>query len=49
VFPIWDLVFCTFRSEPRTPHPRMTLGLDEVRGPEAQSLRWLLASPRRSV
>ena len=42
VFPIWDVVFGTFRATPRDPHDRMRLGLDEVRGAAAHRPMWLL-------
>lgn len=45
VFPIWDIVFGTFRTETREPQERMTLGLEEVRDGREQKLGWLLASP----
>ena len=45
VFPIWDIVFRTFRTQTRTPLETMQLGLDEVREPQANSFWWLLASP----
>jgi len=45
VFPIWDIVFGTFRTETREPQERMTLGLEEVRDGREQRLGWLLASP----
>ena len=44
VFPIWDLVFGTFRATPRDGHEHMRLGLDEVRGRAAQRPFWLLGS-----
>jgi sterol desaturase/sphingolipid hydroxylase (fatty acid hydroxylase superfamily) len=44
VFPIWDLIFRTFRAMPRDGHERMRLGLDEVRGPDAHRILWLLGS-----
>jgi len=44
VFPIWDLVFGTFRATPRLPHEQMRLGLDERRGRDAHRPLWLLAS-----
>jgi sterol desaturase/sphingolipid hydroxylase (fatty acid hydroxylase superfamily) len=44
VFPIWDLVFRTFRAAPRDRHERMRLGLDEVRGRDAHRPFWLLGS-----
>jgi len=44
VFPIWDLVFGTFRAAPRDGHAAMRLGLDEVRGRDAHRPLWLLGS-----
>jgi len=44
VFPVWDLIFRTYRAEPRDGHQNMRLGLDEVRGREAHRLFWLLGS-----
>lgn len=44
VFPVWDLVFGTFRGEPSDGHERMRLGLDEVRGRDAHRPLWLLGS-----
>jgi len=46
VFPVWDLIFGTFRANPRDGHERMRLGLNEVRGRDAQRPLWLLASIR---
>ena len=46
VFPIWDLIFGTYRSMPREDQEHMRLGLDEVRGPDAHRLLWLLGSVR---
>ena len=46
VFPVWDLVFGTYRATPRDGHERMRLGLDEVRGREAHRLFWLIGSAR---
>jgi len=46
VFPIWDLVFGTYRAEPRDGHERMRIGLNEVRGPSAHRFVWLLGSVR---
>jgi sterol desaturase/sphingolipid hydroxylase (fatty acid hydroxylase superfamily) len=48
VFPIWDLMFGTFRPTARDGHERMRLGLDEVRGPAAHRALWLLGSPFHS-
>lgn len=44
VFPVWDILFGTFRSTPRDGHETMRLGLDEVRGRDAQRFFWLLRS-----
>ena len=44
VFPLWDLVFGTFRSTPRDGHEQMRIGLDEVRGPDAHRPLRLLSS-----
>lgn len=45
VFPIWDIVFGTFRTDTRAPHETMALGLEEVRDSRANRLGWLLGSP----
>jgi sterol desaturase/sphingolipid hydroxylase (fatty acid hydroxylase superfamily) len=45
VFPIWDVLFGTFRTTTREPLATMPLGLDEVRNPEANRFWWLLRSP----
>ena len=44
VFPLWDIVFGTFRDTPRGGHEHMRLGLDDVRGRDAQRPLWLLGS-----
>lgn len=44
VFPLWDLVFRTFRTATPERHASMTLGLDEVRGSAAHRPFWLLGS-----
>jgi sterol desaturase/sphingolipid hydroxylase (fatty acid hydroxylase superfamily) len=44
VFPIWDLTFGTFRATPRDGHEVMRLGLEELRGRDAQRPLWLLGS-----
>lgn len=45
VFPIWDMLCGTFRTETREPHETMRLGLDDVRDERADRVLWLLASP----
>jgi len=45
VFPVWDLVFRTFRTATRAPQETMQLGLEEVRDERTRNPIWLLASP----
>lgn len=45
VFPIWDQIFGTFRTQTRDPQETMELGLKERRDPQASRLGWLLISP----
>jgi sterol desaturase/sphingolipid hydroxylase (fatty acid hydroxylase superfamily) len=45
VFPIWDILFGTFRTQTREPQATMTLGLNEVRDKRSYHLLWLLGSP----
>ncbi|MCP4004071.1 MAG: sterol desaturase family protein [bacterium] len=47
VFPIWDVIFGTFRGTSRARQEDMPLGLEELRDPEAQHLFRLLLSPFR--
>ena len=49
VFPIWDLLFGTFRARPRQDPATMPLGLAEVRDARARSLGWLLTVPFRRL
>jgi sterol desaturase/sphingolipid hydroxylase (fatty acid hydroxylase superfamily) len=42
VFPLWDIVFGTYRTETREPSERMLLGLEDTRGAAAQQLGSLL-------
>ena len=48
VFPVWDLVFGTFRAEPRGRHEDMQLGLAELREPHCNHFVRLLLSPLRN-
>jgi sterol desaturase/sphingolipid hydroxylase (fatty acid hydroxylase superfamily) len=43
--PLWDMVFGTFRPRPTVPVAQMQLGLEDPRGPEVDSLSWLLRAP----
>ncbi len=45
VFPIWDIVVGTFRTETRIPQETMELGLEEVRDKRTNHFLWLLVSP----
>ncbi len=45
VFPIWDIIFGTFRAETRQPQETMELGLEEVRDQRANRFTWLIRSP----
>jgi sterol desaturase/sphingolipid hydroxylase (fatty acid hydroxylase superfamily) len=48
VFPIWDILFGTFRTKSRTPQNKMQLGLEEVRDERTTKVGWLLISPFKS-
>ena len=48
LFPWWDYLFSTYRSEPRLGHERMELGIAEARTAEDVTLWKLLALPFRS-
>ena len=45
VFPIWDILFGTFRTDTRMPQETMELGLEEVRDERTNRFLWLLGSP----
>jgi sterol desaturase/sphingolipid hydroxylase (fatty acid hydroxylase superfamily) len=45
VFPIWDIIFGTFRTETRLPQEVMEIGLEEVRDQRTNQVFWLLTSP----
>jgi sterol desaturase/sphingolipid hydroxylase (fatty acid hydroxylase superfamily) len=45
VFPIWDILLGTFRTETREPLETMPLGLEDKRDPQANGFWWLLVSP----
>lgn len=47
VFPVWDVVFGTFRRRTHEPPSAMPLGLEEVRDAKTRSLWWLLSVPFR--
>lgn len=45
VFPIWDILFGTFKTKTRTEPKEMELGLEEVQDDRADKVGWLLKSP----
>ena len=47
VFPVWDIIFGTFRTETRDEQETMRLGIEDVAERDASSLGWLLVSPFR--
>jgi len=49
VFPIWDIIFGTFKTKTRAPQSSMELGLEEVRDERVTKTLWLLVSPFKSL
>ncbi len=49
VFPIWDMVFGTFRTTTNQPQETMPLGLENIRDERSQDIRWLLISPIKAI
>ena len=47
VFPIWDVIFGTFRTDTRDPQRSMELGLEKVRDERVNRFGWLLWRPFR--
>jgi sterol desaturase/sphingolipid hydroxylase (fatty acid hydroxylase superfamily) len=47
VFPVWDIVFGTFRIHTNAPPTVMPLGLEEVRDARTRTVWWLLSVPFR--
>jgi sterol desaturase/sphingolipid hydroxylase (fatty acid hydroxylase superfamily) len=45
VFPVWDLIFRTFKTNTRVRQDEMKLGLEEVRDKRTNNILWLLISP----
>ncbi|HEY6976653.1 MAG TPA: hypothetical protein VH396_10215, partial [Chitinophagaceae bacterium] len=45
VFPIWDIIFGTFKTKTRESQKKMELGLEEVRDSRTNNVIWLLLSP----
>lgn len=49
VFPIWDILFRTFRTKTKNPQHKMELGLEEVRDSRANNIFWLMLSPFKNL
>jgi len=49
VFPIWDIMFGTFKTKTKAPQSSMQLGLEEVRDDRINKTIWLLLSPFKSL
>jgi len=48
VFPIWDILLGTFRTDTRQPQDVMELGLEDIRDQRTDNLLWLLTSPAKA-
>lgn len=49
VFPIWDMIFRTYRTQTKSEAKQMSLGLEEVRDERKDSILWLLISPFKKI
>lgn len=49
VFPVWDIIFGTFKTKTRQPQDQMELGLEEVRDERTNNVIWLLISPFKKL
>jgi len=49
VFPVWDIIFGTFRTQTVEPLSTMPLGIEEVGSEKAEDFIWLLSSPFRTL
>ena len=45
VFPVWDILFGTFKTKTREPLATMPLGLEGIDHTRADNFLWLLGSP----
>ncbi len=45
VFPVWDILFGTFKTKTRATPRDMEIGLEEVQDQRANRISWLLKSP----
>ena len=49
VFPVWDVIFRTFKTDTRVQQHIMQIGLEEVRDKRANNIIWLLLSPFKNI
>jgi len=49
VFPVWDIIFGTFKTETKSDSKEMELGLEEVRDERTNNILWLLISPFKDL
>lgn len=49
VFPIWDIIFGTFKTKTKLKQENMKLGLEDVRDIRVNKVLWLLTSPFRDI
>ncbi|MCK8479781.1 sterol desaturase family protein [Psychroserpens algicola] len=49
VFPVWDILFGTFKTKTREPQSKMELGLEEVRDQRTTDMFWILKSPFKNI
>ena len=49
VFPVWDILFGTFKVTPREVQKKMSLGLEQVRDGRTNSILWLMMSPFKKL
>jgi sterol desaturase/sphingolipid hydroxylase (fatty acid hydroxylase superfamily) len=45
VFPVWDIIFKTFKTDTLVQQDIMKIGLEEVRDKRTNNIIWLLLSP----
>lgn len=49
VFPIWDILLGTYKTDTKFPPKEMELGLEEVRDERTNNIIWLLLSPFKNL
>jgi len=49
VFPVWDIIFKTFRTKTKESQSTMQLGLKEIRDNRTSNVLWLIKSPIEKI